>query len=86
MEIFFISFIPKTLKNSKKLCLKLVCKNQKCFYICNQFIENGEILKRPTRADCKSAVKTSQVRILLSPRMKVYKKSIIFIDFFLCQL
>jgi hypothetical protein len=27
----------------------------------------GEILKRPTRADCKSAVKTSQVRILLSP-------------------
>jgi hypothetical protein len=29
---------------------------------------NGEILKRPTRADCKSAVKTSQVRILLSPQ------------------
>ena len=28
----------------------------------------GEILKRPTRADCKSAVKTSQVRILLSPQ------------------
>ena len=31
---------------------------------------NGEILKRPTRADCKSAVKTSQVRILLSPQKK----------------
>jgi hypothetical protein len=30
----------------------------------------GEILKRPTRADCKSAVKTSQVRILLSPQKK----------------
>ena len=36
----------------------------------------GEILKRPTRADCKSAVKTSQVRILLSPqiRMKIIDK------------
>ena len=36
----------------------------------------GEILKRPTRADCKSAVKTSQVRILLSPLKK--KPEIIF--------
>ena len=35
----------------------------------------GEILKRPTRADCKSAVKTSQVRILLSPQNeKAWKK------------
>ena len=28
----------------------------------------GEILKRPTRTDCKSVGKPSQVRILLSPR------------------
>ncbi len=40
----------------------------------------GEILKRPTRADCKSAVKTSQVRILLSP---LNKKSLkLFSGFF----
>ncbi len=42
-------------------------------------LRNGEILKRPTRADCKSAVKTSQVRILLSPQKKV---PIHFRDFF----
>ena len=39
----------------------------------------GEILKRPTRADCKSAVKTSQVRILLSPQKKSRCKSGLFI-------
>src|SRR5690606_1912275 len=30
----------------------------------------GEILKRPTRTDCKSVGKPSQVRILLSPLAK----------------
>ena len=43
--------------------------------------KNGEILKRPTRADCKSAVRTSQVRILLSPP----KSPELFQDFFYTQ-
>ena len=41
----------------------------------------GEILKRPTRADCKSAVKTSQVRILLSPQnLKFYFRFSFFFE------
>ncbi len=57
-----------------KLSVILIWKHQNSLYICNRLdkhirpsLGNGEILKRPTRADCKSAVKTSQVRILLSP-------------------
>jgi hypothetical protein len=41
----------------------------------------GEILKRPTRADCKSAVQTSQVRILLSPQKSLKLFSGFFMSF-----
>jgi hypothetical protein len=34
-----------------------------------RFLKNGEILKWPTRADCKSAAQASKVRILLSPQL-----------------
>jgi hypothetical protein len=40
----------------------------------------GEILKRPTRADCKSAVKTSQVRILLSPLNLKFRFQVFFVQ------
>ena len=63
------------LKNILKFKQVIVCKIEICPYICTRneannttcCKPNGEILKRPTRADCKSAVQTSQVRILLSP-------------------
>jgi hypothetical protein len=43
---------------------------------------NGEILKRPTRTDCKSVEKSSQVRILLSPQPEVNASGFLFMGLF----
>ncbi len=60
---FFILFNTKTLQLFQKLSAILVWKPENCLYICNRLAQimqgkhgSGEILKRPTRADCKSAV------------------------------
>jgi hypothetical protein len=81
--------IMNWLIKSVELILKNVCKHRKRCYICNRFkqhtmlfLTQGEILKRPTRADCKSAVKTSQVRILLSPQKKPENFQVFFMPLF----
>ena len=55
---FFILFKTNLLKTNLKLSVNIIWKPENSFYICNRLEQYaiGEILKRPTRADCKSAV------------------------------
>ena len=86
MGIFFIYFIHSQLEKMSKFPSFFVLIIKKRLYICNRLPTllqrelSGEILKRPTRADCKSAVQTSQVRILLSPLQKL--NSLMIVGFF----
>ena len=57
VEILFRASLSGRQAQSKKVSLSA------------RSLKNGEILKWPTRADCKSAAQASKVRILLSPQM-----------------
>ncbi len=82
--LFLFYLIPNTYKKVENYLLFLFgnIKNNSIFATAlraNYRNIVGEILKRPTRTDCKSVGKPSQVRILLSPQKK---KLTITVSFF----